>query len=78
MDGIHLDRLEHLAEVLALAFYILMFTAFVTALAGSTGSGFLVLILGSCAHIGRAAIEEFAERERGGHAPGAAARRLQS
>lgn len=58
MDGIHLDRLEQLAEVLALAFYILMFTAFVTALAGSTGSGFLALILGSCAQVGRAGIEE--------------------
>ncbi len=58
MDGIHLDRLGQLAEVLALAFYILMFTAFVIALAGSTGSAFLALILGACAQVGRAGIEE--------------------
>jgi hypothetical protein len=64
MDGIHLDRLEQLAEGLALAFYVLMFTAFITALAGSTGSGFLVLILGACAHVGRAAIEEFTGNRR--------------
>jgi hypothetical protein len=33
-------------------------------LAGETGSGFLLLIVGSCAHIGRAALEEFVDEER--------------
>jgi hypothetical protein len=64
MHGVDLDRLEKLAEVLALAFSVVMFTALVMTLAGSTGSGFLLLILGSCAHVGRAALEEFVERER--------------
>jgi hypothetical protein len=64
MQGVDLDRLEKLAEVLALAFYIVMFMALVMTLAGSSGSGFLLLILGSCAHIGRAALEEFVDGER--------------
>lgn len=65
MHGIDLERLEKLAEGLALLFYIFMFMALVTALAGSAGSGFLLLTLGSCAHVGRASLEEFVERERG-------------
>jgi hypothetical protein len=58
-----LERLEKIAEGLALLFYVLMFVALVMALAGSAGSGFLLLIVGSCAHIGRAALGEFVDRE---------------
>jgi hypothetical protein len=67
MQGVDLDRLEKFAEVLALAFYVLLLTALVMTLAGSDGSGLVLLILGSCAHIGRASLEEFTagERERG-------------
>ena len=64
MQGADLDRLEKLEEGLALLFYVLMFVAFVEALSGATGSGFLMLILGSCAHVGRAALAEFVERQR--------------
>jgi hypothetical protein len=64
MAGIDLDRLEEIAEGLALGFYLLMFTALVMLLAGETGSGFLLLIVGSCAHIGRAGLEEFVDEER--------------
>jgi hypothetical protein len=66
MNGADLDRLENFAEGLALAFYVVMFTALVMILAGSTGSGFLMLILGSCAHVGRAASEEFVAEQRAG------------
>jgi hypothetical protein len=64
MQSVDLERLEKLAEGLALLFYVLMFVALVMALAGSTGSGFLLLIVGSCAHIGRAALGEFVDGER--------------
>jgi hypothetical protein len=64
MAGIDLDRLEEIAEGLALGFYLLMFTALVMLLAGETGSGFLLLIVGSCAHIGRASLEEFVSVQR--------------
>jgi hypothetical protein len=64
MNGIDLDKLEEIAEGLALGFYLLMFMALVTLLAGSAGSGFLLLIAGSVAHIGRAGIEEFVTRAR--------------
>ncbi len=65
MNGIGLDKLEEIAEGLALAFYLLMLMALVTLLAGSAGSGFLLLIAGSVAHVGRAGIEEFVARARG-------------
>lgn len=59
-----LERLEKIAEGLALLFYVLMFVALVMALAGSAGSGFLLLVVGSCAHIGQAGLSEFVDRER--------------
>ncbi|MGC1164894.1 MAG: hypothetical protein WA862_02170 [Solirubrobacterales bacterium] len=64
MSRIGLDKLEEVAEGLALAFYLLMFVALVTLLAGSAGSGFLLLIAGSVAHVGRAGIEEFVAHAR--------------
>jgi len=45
-------------------FYCLMFLALALALTGSAGSGFLLLVLGSCAQVGRASLEEFVDRER--------------
>jgi hypothetical protein len=65
MSGIDLDKLEEIAEGLALAFYLLMFMALVTLLAGSAGSGFLLLIAGACAHVGRAGLEEFIAQASG-------------
>ncbi len=65
MKAMDLERLESIAEGLALLFYVLMFVALVMALAGSTGSGFLLLVVGSCAHIGQAGLTEFVDRERG-------------
>jgi hypothetical protein len=64
VNGIGLDKLQEIAEGLALAFYLLMFTATVMLLAGSAGSGFLLLIAGSVAHVGRAGIEEFIVQAR--------------
>jgi hypothetical protein len=64
MQTTDLERLEKVAEGLALLFYVLMFVGLVMALAGSAGSGFLLLVVGSCAHIGQAGIREFADRER--------------
>jgi hypothetical protein len=68
MNGIGLDKLEEIAEGLALAFYLLMFIAVVTLLAGSAGQGFLVLLAGATAHVGRAGIEEFLAQARRGEA----------
>jgi hypothetical protein len=64
LDRVDLSRLEEIAEGLALGFYLLMFTALVMLLAGSIGSGFVLLILGSCAQIGRAGLEEFVSDAR--------------
>jgi hypothetical protein len=64
MQAMDLERLENVAEGLALLFYVLMFVALVMALAGSAGSGFLLLVVGSCAHIGQAALTEFVDSER--------------
>jgi hypothetical protein len=59
MKSFNLDQLEETAEGLALGFYMLMFMALVTLLAGSAGSGFELLLAGSLAQVGRAGIEEF-------------------
>jgi hypothetical protein len=65
MKSINLDKLEEIAEGLALGFYMLMFMALVTLLFGSAGQGFLLLLAGSVAHIGRAGIEEYVAQARG-------------
>jgi hypothetical protein len=65
MNGIGLDKLEEIAEGLSLAFYLLMLIALVTLLAGSAGQGFLLLVVGALAHVGRAGIEEFVAQARG-------------
>ena len=64
MRKTELEGLEKFAEGLSLFFYILMFMAFVVALAGSVGSAVLLLLLGSCAHIGQAGLGEFVAVER--------------
>lgn len=65
MKGIRLDKLEEVAEGLALGFYMLMFMALVTLLFGAAGQGFLLLLAGAVAHVGRAGIEEFVAQARG-------------
>jgi uncharacterized membrane protein len=70
MHGVALDSLEKAAELLALAFYVLALMALVMTLAGSIGSGFVLLILAASAHVGRASLEEFVDEQRaGGHRP---------
>lgn len=64
MNGIGLGKLEEIAAGLALAFYLLLFVAAVTLLAGSAGQGFLLLLAGAAAHVGRAGIEEFVTQAR--------------
>jgi hypothetical protein len=64
MPGIDLDRLERVAELLGLAFYGLMLVAVAAALSGAPGWGFVMLVLGAGAHVGRASFEEFVERQR--------------
>jgi hypothetical protein len=64
MERFDLDKLEEIAEGLALGFYMLMFMAVVTLLFGAAGSGFELLIAGSLAQVGRAGIEEFVSQAR--------------
>jgi hypothetical protein len=64
MKSFDLDKLDELAEGLGLGFYMLMFMALVTLLAGAAGSGFELLIAGSLAQVGRAGIEEFVSEAR--------------
>ena len=59
------ERLPKLAEALAILFYALMLLALVCAFAGSAGSGFLLLLLGSCAHVARVGIEGAVNEEAG-------------
>jgi hypothetical protein len=65
MKSFDLDKLEEVAEGLALGFCMLMFMALVTLLFGSAGQGFLLLLAGAVAHVGRAGLEEFVEQARG-------------
>ena len=70
MRGPDPHRLEKLAESLAVAFYVLMFLAFVTAVLGSPGTGLLLLILGSGAHVARVWFEDLGQgRGTDGPAP---------
>jgi hypothetical protein len=64
MNGIDLSRLDKAAELLALAFYGLMLIALAALLSGALGWGFVFLVLGSAAHVVRAAFEEFADARR--------------
>lgn len=64
MNGIGLDKLEEIAEGLALGFYMLIFMALATLLFGSAEQGFLLLLAGSVAHVGRAGIEEYVAQSR--------------
>jgi hypothetical protein len=57
MTGIDSERLSKLGEALAILFYALVLLALVCAFAGSAGSGFLLLVLGSCAHVCRVGAE---------------------
>ena len=59
-----LDRLDKLAEALANVFFALIVFAILSAILGSPGTGFLLLALGGCAHIGRAGIEDFVRAQR--------------
>jgi hypothetical protein len=69
MKSFDLDKLEEIAEGLALGFYMLMFMALVTLLAGAAGSGFELLIAGSLAQVGRAGLEEFIADARSSAGP---------
>ena len=76
MPDVDLERLERFVEPLAALFYLLMLVAFVTAVAGSPGTGFFFLILGAAAQVGRASIEELsASRGLAGSRGSGAARR---
>lgn len=46
-----------LADSLAIAFFVLMGLAFLATVFGSPGTGLLLLILGSCAHVARVWLE---------------------
>jgi hypothetical protein len=61
-------RLAKLAESLAIVFYVLMGLAFLTAVLGSPGTGLLLLILGSCAHVARVWFEDLGHGQAVGRA----------
>lgn len=67
-----LNRLERAAEWLGFAFYGLLLIAAAAALSDAPGWGFLFLLAGGAAHVGRASFEEFveAQRARGRSKPG--------
>lgn len=56
-----LDRrhLEQLADLLGLAFYLLIAGSLFAVLTGGPGVALLLLVLAAAAHVGRAGIEDF-------------------
>lgn len=63
MVGVNLSdprRLREIAEALTRLFYCLLAVALLAAVFGSPGSGFLLLLLGGCAHVARVGVEGLA------------------
>jgi hypothetical protein len=58
MPDLDPERLERFVEPLTAIFYLLLAVAFLATVTGSPGSGFVFLILGAAAQVGRASIEE--------------------
>ena len=66
MQALDPRRLAKLAESLAIAFYVLMVLAFLSAVLGSPGTGLLLLLIGAGAHVGRVWLEDLGRRGAGG------------
>jgi threonine/homoserine/homoserine lactone efflux protein len=64
IDLSDLKRLEGIGEGLGRLFWFLMALAFLAALLGSAGTGFLLLVLGGTAFAGKAGIEDFVRSRR--------------
>jgi hypothetical protein len=75
MQGLDRDRTAKLADSLAIAFYTLMFLAFLAAVFGSPGTGMLLLILGACAHVARVWLEDLSRQRPAPVAPARPSRR---
>jgi hypothetical protein len=58
MPELDQEKMELLVRRLEIGFYALLFLALVVGLTGAPGLGFLLLVLGGCAHVGRASLEE--------------------
>jgi len=52
------EKMELLARRLEIGFYALLLLALLVGLTGAPGLGFMLLVLGGCAHVGRASLEE--------------------
>jgi threonine/homoserine/homoserine lactone efflux protein len=64
IDLSDLKRLEGIGEGLGRLFWFLIAVAFLAVVIGSTGTGFLVLILGGAAFAGKAGLEDFVRSRR--------------
>jgi Na+-transporting methylmalonyl-CoA/oxaloacetate decarboxylase gamma subunit len=64
IDLSNLERLDGFAEALSRLFWCLMAVAFFGAILGSAGTGFILLVLGSLAFVGRAGLEDFVRSRR--------------
>jgi hypothetical protein len=64
IDLTDLERLDGFSFALGRLFWCLMAVAFLAAILGSAGTGFLVLILGAAAFVGRAGLEDFIRSRR--------------
>ncbi|HVT00107.1 MAG TPA: hypothetical protein VHE08_06280 [Solirubrobacterales bacterium] len=71
IDLSDLKRLEGIAEGLGRLFWCLMAVAFLAAIIGSAGTGFLVLILGAAAFVGQVGLEDFIRSRRNAKKPAA-------
>ncbi len=64
MPALDLSNSALLIQRLTTAFYVLVALALLVAVLGAPGPGFVLLVAGGCAHVGRASLEELAVRGR--------------
>ena len=64
IDLADLERLEGIAQGLGRLFWALMTVAFFATILGSAGTGFLALILGGAAFVGKTGLEDFVRSRR--------------
>jgi multisubunit Na+/H+ antiporter MnhB subunit len=62
MPALDLSNPALLIQRLATAFYALVALALFVAVLGAPGIGFVLLVIGACAHVARASLEELAAR----------------
>lgn len=64
MRGTNRETLDEFAGLLPLLFYALLAVSLLALATGASGSGFLLLVLAGCTHVGRVGAEAASQRPR--------------